>query len=182
MAAACREPNRCLQLLDKICAVSSLRVLGYVRCSSQEQATEGMSLETQASRIRAWCELHDAELAELVEDGGVSGGRALADRPGGAVLASLLKDRNPWIEAIVVVRLDRLGRDAAETLALLKLFRKGKVGLVSILDRLDLTSPQGRAMAGVSAVFAQLERELIAQRTAEALTELRNQGRVYGPT
>ena len=102
------RPNRCLQHLDKICAVSSLRVIGYVRCSSQEQATEGMSLETQASRIRAWCELHDAELAELVEDGGVSGGRALADRPGGSGLASLLKDRNPWIEAIVVVRLDRL--------------------------------------------------------------------------
>ena len=140
-----------------------------------------MSLDAQRGRIRAWCEAADADLLTVIEDLGVSGSRRLEERPGGAKIAALLDQRQPAADAVAVVRLDRLGRDAAETLELLKRFASGRVGLVSIIDRLDLTSPQGRAMAGVSAVFAELERELIAQRTAEALAELRNQGRVYGP-
>ena len=140
-----------------------------------------MSLDAQRGRIEAWCRAADATLLDVVVDAGVSGSRRLEDRPGGIQVAELFRQRQPQADAVAVVRLDRLGRDAAETLELLKRFTNGPVGLVSIIDRLDLTSPQGRAMAGVSAVFAQLERELIAQRTAEALAELRNQGRVYGP-
>jgi DNA invertase Pin-like site-specific DNA recombinase len=80
----------------------------------------------------------------------------------------------------VVVRLDRLGRDAAETLRYLKDVAKGKVGLVSIADRIDLSTPQGRAMAQMGAIFAELERSLIGQRTSDALSQLRSTGRVYG--
>src|SRR5207253_5852855 len=105
-----------------------------------------------------------------------------ADRPGGARVASLLAQRSPDIETVVVARLDRLGRDAAETLSCLRRFAKGSVGLVSIADRIDLGTPQGRAMAQMSAVFAELERALIGQRTSEAICELRRQGRAYGPT
>jgi site-specific DNA recombinase len=72
-----------------------------------------------------------------------------------------------------------LGRDAAEQLALLKRFRTGKVGLVAIAQQIDLATPHGRAMAQIGAVFAELERSLIAERTAEALTELRRQGRAW---
>ena len=83
---------------------------------------------------------------------------------------------------MIIVRLDRLGRDAAETLELLKRFSKGPIGVVSITERLDLTTPQGRAMAGVAAVFAELERSLIGERTSEALRALRDRRQVYGPT
>jgi site-specific DNA recombinase len=79
-----------------------------------------------------------------------------------------------------VTRLDRLGRDAAETLAYLRRFSDGKVGLVSLREHLDLASPQGKAMAGVSAIFGQLERELVGERTAEALARLQVEGKVYG--
>ena len=75
--------------------------------------------------------------------------------------------------------MDRLGRDAAEQLALLKRFRAGKVGLVAIAQHIDLATPHGRAMAQIGAVFAELERSLIAERTTEALTELRHQGRAW---
>jgi site-specific DNA recombinase len=157
------------------------RVLAYVRCSTQEQWETGFSLEAQRSRIEAWCLASGATLAELVEDKGVSGAKPLAGRPGGSRIAELLDERNPHADAVVVVRLDRLGRDAAETLALLKRFARGRVGLVSITERLDLTTAQGRAMAGMAAVFAELERSLLGQRTAEALNTLREQGKVYGP-
>ena len=69
--------------------------------------------------------------------------------------------------------MDRLGRDAAEQIALLKRFRSGKVGLVAIAQQIDLATPHGRAMAQIGAVFNELERALIAERTTEALSELR---------
>ena len=64
---------------------------------------------------------------------------------------------------MIITSLDRLGRDAAETLSYVQRFARGKLGLVSIIDRLDLSSPHGRAMAGVAAVFGQLEREMIGR-------------------
>lgn len=158
------------------------RVVGYARCSTHEQGDLGLSLEGQRGRIEAWCTAADFHLVEIIQDKGVSGSRALSQRSGGSRVSELLGQRHPEVGAVVVVRLDRLGRDAAETLQLLKQFTRGKVGLISITDRLDLTTPQGRAMAGVAAVFSELERGLIGQRTADALDRLRTQGRAYGPT
>lgn len=157
-----------------------MKAVGYVRCSTVEQAIEGLSLQAQRSRITSWCEATGAELAEVIEDAGVSGTRTLADRPSGARITSLLTARHPEVDTVVIARLDRLGRDAAETLSYLRQFAKGNLGLVSVADRIDLGTPQGRAMAQMSAVFAELERALIAQRTADALGELRSRGQVYG--
>ena len=81
-----------------------------------------MSLEAQRGRIWTWCEAADANLLTVVEDLGISGSRRLADRPGGSEIAALLNQREPRVDAVAVVRLDRLGRDAAETLELLKRF------------------------------------------------------------
>jgi site-specific DNA recombinase len=110
--------------------------VGYTRCSTEEQAVDGVSLATQLGRIEAWCDVADAELVEVIEDGGVSGTRPPADRPGGARIAALLAARKPQAEAVVIARLDRLRRDAAETLSYLRQFSVGKVGLVSVADRL----------------------------------------------
>jgi hypothetical protein len=79
---------------------------------------------------------------------------------------------DPTADAVVVVRMDRLGRDAAEQLAILKRVRTGKVGLVAIAQAIDLATPQRRAMAQIGAVFAELERSLISERTTETLAEL----------
>lgn len=160
--------------------MSGLTVIGYVRVSSQEQAAEGISLDAQRARIEAWAEATEATLLDVVEDGAVSGTRHLAEREGGVRIARLLEQRRPEADAVVITRLDRLGRNAAETLGHLRCFASGRVGLVSIADRLDLTTPAGRAMASMSAVFAELEKELIGQRTAEALARLQVEGRPYG--
>jgi len=109
----------------------------------------------------------------------VPGTNLWADRPGGRRIADLLDTRRPGTDAAVVLRMDWLGRDAAEQLALLKRFRAGKVGLVAIAQQVDLATPHGRAKAQIGAVLAELERSLIAERTAEALTELRQQGRAW---
>jgi len=159
--------------------IATTRVVAYLRCSTTEQATDGMSLAAQESKVRAWAEATGAQVVDVITDAGVSGTRPIADREGGARVMALLDSRKPAADAVVVARLDRLGRDAAETLTLFKRFRTGRVGLVSVVDRIDLATPQGRAMAGVSAVFAALERDLIAARTTDALSELRRQGRPW---
>src|SRR5450759_800680 len=156
-----------------------MNVAAYLRCSTDEQAVDGVSLSTQQGRIQAWCEATGAELVEVIEDGGVSGARPLSDRPGGARVASLLEARNPAVDAVVIVRLDRLARNAADALYWLHKFASGSVGLVSIDDRLDLGSAQGRAMAGMVAIFSALERDLGAARTSDALRELRSRGKAY---
>ncbi len=156
-----------------------VRLAVYLRCSTTEQETEGMSLEAQEGAIRAWAAVNGAEIVDVIVDGAVSGTKPLADREGGAKIMALLNARKPTADAVAVIRTDRLGRDAAERLALYKRFRTGKVGLVSIKERVDLATPHGRAMAAVSAVFSALERDLIAERTTEALTELRRQGRAW---
>ncbi len=161
---------------------SGVRLVAYLRCSTAEQAAEGVSLAAQEARIRAWGDAVGAEVVEVIADAGVSGSKALADRPGGARVAALLDSRKPEADAIAILRLDRLGRDAAESLALLKRFRTSKVGLVSVADRLDLGTPQGRAMAGMAAVFAELEKALGTQRTTDALSELRRQGMAWNHT
>jgi len=157
-----------------------MKALGYIRVSSDEQVQEGISLDAQRARIATWCEMSGADLVDVVDDAGISGSVPLANRPNGFRIEALFRARAPEVDAVVIVRLDRLSRDAADALRYLKAFSNGKVGLVSIADRIDLSSPQGRAMAGMGAIFSELERNLIAQRTADALRQLRATGRVYG--
>ena len=157
---------------------SALRVVTYARVSTVEQSSDGLSLDAQQARMRAWAQGAGASVVEEIVDAAVSGAKPLAQRPGGARVAELLNAKSPAADAVVVVRLDRLGRDAAESLALFKRFRTGKVGLVSIAEQVDLATPHGRAMASVQMVFAELERSLLSARTSEALAELRRQGRV----
>lgn len=156
-----------------------MRIVIYARVSTAEQAADGLSLDAQEARCRAWADATGAEVVVVVTDAGVSGTKPLATRKGGALIAELLDARKPAADAVVVLRCDRLGRDAAETLALFKRFRTGRVGLVSVAEHFDFATPHGRAMAQVGAVFAELERALIAARTSEALGELRRQGRAW---
>ena len=157
----------------------ALRIIGYARVSTAEQVSEGLSLDAQEARIRAWCEATGAVLVEVLREEAVSGTKLLAERPQGRRVAALLDSRRPVADAVVVVRMDRLGRDAAEQISLLKLFRSGKVGLVAIAQQIDLATPHGRAMAQIGAVFNELERALIAERTTEGLAELRSQGKPW---
>jgi site-specific DNA recombinase len=156
-----------------------VKIAGYVRVSTQEQVSEGMSLEAQENKIRSWAQANDHEVIEIFVEEAVSGSKLVSDRPQGKRIAKLLEARRPAADAVVVTKLDRLGRDAAEQMSLLKRFRTGKVGLVAISQHIDLASPHGRAMAQISAVFGELERALIAERTTETLADMRAQGRVY---
>jgi DNA invertase Pin-like site-specific DNA recombinase len=148
-----------------------MRVVAYVRVSSQEQAVSGAGLEAQRQSILRECERRGWRLVETIEDSGYSA-RDLR-RPGIRIALEALEVRRA--DALVVAKLDRLSRSLLDFTALMEKAQKQGWALVA-LDAADTTTPAGEAMANVLATFAQFERRLIGQRTKEALAEKRKQG------
>lgn len=154
-----------------------MAVIGYARVSTLEQAEEGESLPAQAARISAYCIARGLELAQVVQDPGVSGTVALADRPGGGVLLQALEGRQAT--GVVAVRLDRLWRSASDCWATVEDWDKGGIAL-HLIDlgglALDTRSPTGAFMVRTLASVANLERDLTGQRVRETLAQLQAQG------
>ena len=88
--------------------------------------------------------------------------------------------RRREIDVVLVWRLDRWGRSVADLLATLQELEHLSVGFVSLTEALDLTTPAGRAMAGLLAVFAEFEREVLRERTRAGLAHARLSGKQLG--
>jgi DNA invertase Pin-like site-specific DNA recombinase len=129
--------------------------IGYIRVSSEEQADSGLGLEAQRQRIRAYCDMKGLSLLTILEDAGVSGGKALATRPAGARLLAEMKKSKP---ILVVAKFDRLFRSVADAAQTIADFDKKGIELVAIAE--------GSQMASV---FAELERAMIRERTKAAM-------------
>ncbi len=156
---------------------SGMRVIGYVRVSTEEQATAGVSLAAQAEKVRAYCRLYELELVELIEDPGASA-KSL-ERPGLArALAAL---RRGDADGIVVAKLDRLTRSVADMAALIRdhFGERGGRSLFSVADSIDTRSAAGRLVLNVMTSVAQWERETGAERTRDALRHKRATGQVF---
>lgn len=88
--------------------------------------------------------------------------------------------RRREIDAVLVWRLDRWGRSVTDLLATLQELEYLGVGFVSLTEALDLTTPAGRAMAGLLAVFAEFEREILRERVRAGLEHARQNGQRLG--
>ena len=88
--------------------------------------------------------------------------------------------RRREIDAVLVWRLDRWGRSVTDLLATLQELDHLGVGFVSLPEALDLTTPAGRAMAGLLAIFAEFEREILRERTRAGLAQARQNGQRLG--
>jgi len=88
--------------------------------------------------------------------------------------------RRREIDVVLMWRLDRWGRSVTDLLATLQELEHLGVGLVSLTEALDLTTPTGRAMAGLLAVFAGFEREILGERTRAGLAHARQKGKRLG--
>jgi DNA invertase Pin-like site-specific DNA recombinase len=93
----------------------------------------------------------------------------------------LLKSaRRKEIDAILVWRLDRWGRSLADLILSLKELSELGVGFVSLTEAIDLTTPTGRALAGMLSVFAEFEREILRQRVKAGIAQARKKGGNHG--
>ena len=88
-----------------------MKVIGYVRVSTDEQVNSGLGLESQIKKIKAYCDLYELELVDIVKDEGLSG--KTLNREGLQNVLSLLKnDKN--ISGVVIAKLDRLTRNVSD--------------------------------------------------------------------
>lgn len=147
--------------------------LGYARVSREEQAHEGVSLDVQRDRIRAYATAKGLELADVLTDEGRSGKDL--DRP--ALRELLRRCGGGEVGHVVVWKLDRLTRRTRHLLALVEdLFLARGIELHSVSESLDTSTPHGRFVLTLFGGLAQMERELIAERTRGALAWKRENG------
>ena len=152
-----------------------MRAVSYIRVSTGEQAQDGVSLEMQRAKVRAWAALNDAEIVAEYADEGLSGKRA--DRPG---LVAAIAHAKREGAALVVYSLSRLSRSTLDTLQLTADLERAGCDLVSLSEKLDTSTPAGRVVFRVLAVLGEFEREQVAERTRGAILHLKAKGQRYG--
>lgn len=144
-------------------------VAAYIRVSTEDQAESGLGMDAQRTRCKAMCQVKGWDEPTFYLDDGISGTKIVAKRPG---LLSLMEDiKAGKIHALIISSLDRLGRRSHIIINLVEEFRIYGVSLVSCKESFDTTTPHGQLMLGIFAVLAQFERDLVVQRTVDALTE-----------
>ncbi len=141
------------------------RAIGYIRVSTDEQTTEGVSLAAQRAKIKAYCTTKDLELVQVIEEGGRSAKNL--DRPGFQTVLDLVA--RGQTDAVVILKLDRAFRNTVDALTVAKDFDRRGVALHSIQESLDTKSALGRFFFTLTAALAEMERGLISERTKAAL-------------
>ena len=159
-----------------------MRIALYTRVSTQEQAEHGYSIDEQSDRLNKYCDALGWTVAKTYTDAGFSGSNT--NRP---AMQDLIRDaKKRSFDKVLVYKLDRLSRSQKDTLWIIEdVLLKNGIDFVSISENFDTSSPFGRAMIGILAVFAQLEREQIKERmemgrVARAKSGLYNGG-CYNP-
>lgn len=153
-----------------------MRVALYPRVSGHEQE-DNYSIPEQIDRMKKYCESRDWMVYKIYTDSVQTG--ATMDRPG---LQSMIKDiEDGKIDMVLVYKLDRLSRSQKDTLYLIEdVFEKYDVGFTSMTENFDTSSPFGKAVLGVLAVFAQLERDKITERTMMGKKARAAEGKWHG--
>ena len=165
------EPNATIDSMGR------RSVVGYVRVSTQMQAQEGVSLDAQRRKIRAYCELYELDLVDICADEGASGGSL--ERPGLQRALSTIQCGSAT--GIVISRLDRLTRSVRDLSELLTdVF--ASADLISVSDNIDTRTPTGRLILHVLTSVAQWEREVGAARTSEGIRQVAHEcgGWIWG--
>jgi putative DNA-invertase from lambdoid prophage Rac len=149
---------------------TALRAGLYARVSTNDQQTLPMQLRAlrEYAARRGWSVISQAK-----EVGSGASQRQMREK-----LIEAARRRE--IDVVLVWRLDRWGRSVADLLATLQELEHLGVGFVSLTEALDLTTPVGRAMAGLLAVFAEFEREILRERVREGLAHARQSGKRLG--
>ena len=143
-------------------------------------STSGDSIENQVQLCKEYAQRYDYKDANFIiyEDEGFSGKNT--NRP---KFTELINDiKNKKIDVLMWYRLDRISRNVSDFSSTLELLEANSVSFVSIKEQFDTSTPMGRAMIYIASVFAQLERETIAERVRDNMIELAKNGYWLGGT
>jgi len=142
----------------------------YIRVSTEEQAKEGFSIQAQEERLTAYCKSKGWRIYDVYVDDGYTGRDT--NRP---AYKEMLEDMEYW-DVLVVLRMDRIHRNIRNFVNMFELLRKNGKHFVSVYENIDTTSAMGRFVVHVMAALAQLESELISERTKLAMEQAKKQG------
>jgi putative DNA-invertase from lambdoid prophage Rac len=142
----------------------------YARVSANDQQT----LPMQSRAMREYAARRGWTIALQVREVG----SGAAQREAREKLLEAVRRRE--IDVVLVWRLDRWGRSVTDLLVTLQELEHLGVGFVSLTEALDFTTPAGRAMAGLLAIFAEFEKEILRERTRAGLAHTRQKGKRLG--
>lgn len=145
-----------------------MATFGYGRVSTKEQTTENQRREIEAAgyQVEYW-----------YADEGVSGKVSATQRPQFAKMLDQIRDG----ETLVVTKLDRLGRDAQDVGSTIKMLAARRIEVIVLqLGKLDLTSAAGKLMLTMLAAVAEMERDLLVERTQSGLARAKAEGKILG--
>jgi putative DNA-invertase from lambdoid prophage Rac len=146
------------------------RVGLYARVSTHDQKTLPLQIRT----MREYAAKRGWEIAVQIKEVGFGAvERELREK----LMAAA---RRREIDVVLVWRLDRWGRSLADLVVTLKELAELGVGFVSLTEALDLTTPTGRAMAGLLSVFSEFEHEILRERIRAGIAEARLKGKHLG--
>lgn len=153
-----------------------MRVGLYPRVSGHEQE-DNYSIPEQIDRMKKYCESKDWMVHKIYTDSVYSGSNM--DRPG---LQEMIKDcEEGKIDMVLVYKLDRLSRSQKDTMYLIEdVFEKNGVGFTSMTENFDTSTPHGKFIVGILAVFSQLERSRITERTMSGKDGRAKEGKWHG--
>lgn len=149
--------------------------VGYIRASTEDQVN---TLEVQKLQLTKYCEMHGIRLVEVFVDSGVSGSVPFADRPESGALVEFLEQTT--IREIVFTKVDRAFRDSIDCLLTFRDFETRGYQLHALDLGIDTTTPTGRLILGVLALFAEWELARRRERQGDVIAGLRRQGRKIG--
>lgn len=154
-----------------------MRVVGYIRVSTDGQEASGLGLEDQEAKVRAYCQLYDLELVAIHRD--AASGKSL-NRPG--LQAALAALKAGEAAGIIVAKLDRLTRSVKDMGTLLDGYFRETFAFHSVGEQINTTTAAGRLVLNVLTSVAEWERETISERTSAAMAVKRTRGEKTGGT
>lgn len=151
-------------------------VYGYVRVSSQSQ-----NYDLQVESIKEFCKTRDYQLIKLFGDR--QSGKDMDRVEFQKMISTLIEFKNPQkVETIIVTKLDRVGRSVSDLVKFVKEISEHNINIITTLETVDTTTPQGMLFFHMMSALAEYERELIHERTVTGLRKyLANGGRMGKP-
>jgi len=148
-----------------------MKIAIYIRVSTKDQ-----NLDTQKLPLLEYCKRNDYDIFKLYEDFGESGSKD--SRPSFDVMLSDM--RKGKFKAVLVYKLDRIGRSLQHLISLFQEFSKRDIEFISLTQNIDTTTPEGRMFLKILMLMAEYERDLMITRINAGIDRAKKQGKHLG--
>lgn len=154
-----------------------MKAVGYIRVSTEKQATEGDSLGYQEQKVKQYCQFKGIELIDILRDEGKSGGKNKG-REGFEIILDRIEANG--IGCIVVNSLERLSRDALTLMLFERLLSESDIELHTADGAIDTSTPEGYLNFAMQALMGEFQRRTISHKTKEVLRFKKENGEAVG--